>query len=87
LGYAETGSFSGDGGPATSATLNSPYGVAVDALGNLFIADTQNNRIREVQAVNAPGAIQNAASFATGAVSPGEIVVLYGAGMGRAALR
>jgi uncharacterized protein (TIGR03437 family) len=78
--------FSGDGGPATSATLNGPNGVAVDASGNLFIADTGNNRIREVLAAKALGGIQNAASYATGAVSPGEMVVLYGAGMGPAAL-
>jgi sugar lactone lactonase YvrE len=38
----------GDGGAATRATLNGPAGVAVDASGNLFIADTYNNRIREV---------------------------------------
>jgi len=40
--------FSGDNGPAASAQLNSPYGVAVDSAGNLYIADTQNNRIRKV---------------------------------------
>jgi hypothetical protein len=40
--------FSGDGGPATNALVNGPLGVAVDALGNLFIADTGNNRIRQV---------------------------------------
>jgi sugar lactone lactonase YvrE len=40
--------FSGDGGPAASAELNSPGGVAVDAGGNLYIADSNNSRIRKV---------------------------------------
>jgi large repetitive protein len=40
--------YSGDGGAATSAMLNSPKGVSVDASGNLYIADTGNNIIREV---------------------------------------
>lgn len=43
-----TAGFSGDGGAATSATLNQPIGVAVDASGNLYIADEQNSRIRKV---------------------------------------
>jgi len=42
--------FSGDGGPATSATLNEASGVAVDTSGNLFIADMSNNRVRKVDA-------------------------------------
>jgi sugar lactone lactonase YvrE len=42
--------FSGDGGPATSASLNLPRGLALDALGNLFIADESNHRIRRVDA-------------------------------------
>lgn len=37
---------SGDGGAATAATLNAPQGIATDAAGNLYIADTQNNKIR-----------------------------------------
>jgi len=42
-------SYSGDGGPATEASLNLPYGVAVDPnTNNLLISDTQNNVIREV---------------------------------------
>ena len=50
--YAGNGTqgSSGDGGPATSAELHTPFGVAVDGAGDLFIADTQNNRIREVNA-------------------------------------
>jgi hypothetical protein len=42
------GGYGGDGGPATSALLNDPQGVAVDGAGDLFIADTFNNAIREV---------------------------------------
>ena len=46
-----TASFSGDGGPATSASLYFPHGIVVDALGSLFIGDTSNHRIRRVDAV------------------------------------
>lgn len=42
--------YSGDLGPATKAQLNQPYGVAADSMGNLYIADTSNNVIREVAA-------------------------------------
>ena len=42
--------FGGDGGPATNALLSGPYGVAVDLLGNLFISDGDNHRIRKVDA-------------------------------------
>jgi uncharacterized repeat protein (TIGR01451 family) len=42
------GGFGGDGGPAVSAALAFPSGIAVDAAGNLFIADLNNNRIRKV---------------------------------------
>ncbi|MEM6431258.1 MAG: NHL repeat-containing protein [Deinococcota bacterium] len=40
--------FDGDGGPATEARLNEPTGLAFDMVGNLFIADSGNNRIRKV---------------------------------------
>ncbi len=48
-GGAGTG-YSGDGGPATLAKLHHPVGVAVDASGNLFIADAENNAVRKVLA-------------------------------------
>jgi uncharacterized protein (TIGR03437 family) len=51
----------GDNGPATSADLNQPQGVAVDSAGNLYIADTANNRIRKV----ANGMITTAAGNGT----------------------
>ena len=44
------GSFGGDGGPATSAQLFNPRGIFADGSGNIFIADTSNQRIREVAA-------------------------------------
>ena len=55
--------YSGDGGPATSAALNRPQGVALDASGNVFIADTDNSVIREV--VAATGIIQTVAGSGT----------------------
>src|SRR6266550_4033636 len=45
-----SGGYSGDGGPATSARLNLPGEIAFDSNGNLFIADSQNGRIRRVDA-------------------------------------
>jgi sugar lactone lactonase YvrE len=42
------GGFSGDGGAATAATLAKPSGVSVDAAGNIYIADTDNQRVRQV---------------------------------------
>ncbi len=40
--------YSGDGGAATSASLDTPIGVAVDAIGNIYIADSHNQRIRQI---------------------------------------
>jgi sugar lactone lactonase YvrE len=46
--YGYASGFSGDEGPSTNAGLNLPNGIALDSSGNLFIADTGNNRIRKI---------------------------------------
>lgn len=43
--------YSGDNGPATNATLTSPWGLSIDELGNLYVSDTNNCRIRRIDAV------------------------------------
>jgi hypothetical protein len=62
-------SYGGDGGAATSAYLNHPYGVAVDKSGNVYIADTNNYRIREVTVSN--GDINTVAGNGTSCTSGG----------------
>jgi len=54
--------YNSDGIPATSALLNSPYGVGLDSSGNLYIGDTSNNRIRMV---NTAGTINTVAGNGT----------------------
>ena len=61
-----TGSFSGDGGPAAAAQLNTPYGIAADGAGNVYIADTINQRIRKI---DAGGVITTVAGTGTGGFS------------------
>jgi streptogramin lyase len=65
------GGFSGDGGPATKAQLNDPQGVEVDGAGDLFIADTFNNAIREVTPAGVISTVVNSASSNGGAPSAG----------------
>jgi sugar lactone lactonase YvrE len=61
-GTGSTG-YSGDGGPATSAMLNSPFGVAVDGSGNVLFADQGNNRVREI--IKSTGTIVTVAGTGT----------------------
>ena len=66
--------FAGDGGPAASAELDNPQGVAADAAGNLLIADSFNNRIRAVAA--------KTGTFYGKAMTAGHIYTLAGNGTG-----
>ena len=59
--------FAGDGGPAASAELNTPSGIAVDTAGNVFIADTGNQRIRRI--ARADGTIATVAGSGTAGFS------------------
>jgi uncharacterized protein (TIGR03437 family) len=55
--------YSGDGGPATSASLATPLGMAMDSLGNLYFADGDNNRVRRI---SPSGVITTVAGNGTG---------------------
>ena len=67
--YSGCSGFLGDGGPAISAQLVGPQGVAVDISGNLFIADTSNHRIRKV---TPDGIITTIAGISPKGSNPGE---------------
>jgi trimeric autotransporter adhesin len=72
--------YGGDGGPATSATLSFPHGIAVDASGNVYISDTGNDVIRLLKPVTpaiTTGGVVNAASYAA-QVSPGALASIFG---------
>ena len=70
-GTPQTGGFSGDGGSATSARLNQPNGVCIDQAGNVYIADTNNNRVRKVDTTNKITTVAGPASLN----SPTDLVV------------
>ena len=87
-----TAGFSGDGGDATQAQLWDPSGLVLDGAGDLYFADSGNNRVRRLlpqpvvvppaPVVAPPISATNAASFATGPAAPGEILILTGTGLG-----
>jgi uncharacterized protein (TIGR03437 family) len=83
--------FSGDGGPAASAEINAPGGLLLDGAGDLYFADTGNNRVRRLvpgaatapaPVVLAPLSAVSAAGLVAGPVAPGELIVIFGAGLG-----
>ncbi len=88
------GGFSGDGGMALMANLNSPAGILLDGSGALYFADRGNNRVRRLVPQAAPPVSPppvttlptltavNGASLVGGPISPGEIVTIYGSGLG-----
>jgi sugar lactone lactonase YvrE len=67
-----SGNFSGDGGLATAASLNGPSDVAVDAVGNIYIADGNNHRIR---VVNASGIITTISGSTMGFAGDGGLAI------------
>jgi uncharacterized protein (TIGR03437 family) len=84
-----TRGYTGDGGSASDATLNAPSAVAVTTNGNVYVGDTSNNSVRLLQPQAGGIAISaqvNAASNQVGPIAPGEVVVLYGSGLGPATL-
>jgi DNA-binding beta-propeller fold protein YncE len=65
-GTGERG-FSGDGGPATRAQMNEPYGVVIDRSGNIYVADRLNRRVRRID--GASGVITTLAGDGSGQYS------------------
>jgi sugar lactone lactonase YvrE len=72
-----TAGYSGDNGSAISATLNAPYGLQTDSVGNVYIADTKNNVIRMVNAAgNISTIVGNGASGFSGDGGPATDAIL-----------
>jgi trimeric autotransporter adhesin len=82
--------FAGDGGPASAAQFNGPSGLLLDGSGNLYVADTYNNRVRQLTPGSTGSAgsdtgsvtVVNAASGSGGSVAPGEVVSIMGTNLG-----
>ena len=76
--------YSGDGGLSTAAQLHAPAGLAVDGTGNVYIADAGNSAVRVLHPVSGTisiSSVVNGASNRAGAIAPGEVVSIFGAGL------
>ena len=76
--FAGTGiaGFSGDGGPAAAAQLNSPYGLAFDGQGNLFVADLGNARVRRIATDGTIATIAGGGSLPAGGMNEGSAATM-----------
>ncbi len=84
--------FAGDGGTALSASVSTPAGIVLDGSGDLYFADSNNSRVRElvptgviappVAPLVTPLSVVNAASLSTGPIAPGEVITIFGSGIG-----
>jgi uncharacterized protein (TIGR03437 family) len=76
--------FSGDGDLATLADMD-PWYVAVDGNGRIYFSDENNLRIRRLDPVQIyPSGVVNGATYQRGPVAPGEVIVIFGSGLGPA---
>jgi uncharacterized protein (TIGR03437 family) len=87
-----TAGFAGDSGPALDAQLDTPGGILLDGDGDVYFADTNNNRIRRLVPnpvvtppqvyIPPPLSVVNAAGQTRGPVAPGEVVTIFGTAIG-----
>ena len=93
----DTNGFGGDGGLATLAILNFPWGLATDASGNVYVGDRVNERVRKIAlgsvlppaapVLNDGAPVVNGASFTPNApVAPGSMVSIFGANLASTSL-
>ena len=88
LGLGADG-YAGDGGPASTALFSGPTSLGFDATGHLFVVDDGNGAIRMLSPINrntVVSAVYDAAGESALPLSPGKIVVIYGAGLGPSTL-
>ena len=95
IGGTGAAGFAGDGEPALAAQIDTPEGILLDGAGDLYFCDTNNNRVRRLTPtavvrpapvyVPPPLTVENAAGLTQGPVAPGEVVSIFGMGLGPAA--